>query len=79
MLKASGIWVAQMVLVLTGNLALAASLRALGATVSLPARITVEGKSARIEYPAAPSEWDEWNRLRNSPQATSAPALQAGG
>jgi hypothetical protein len=60
MRKAIGVWLAQAVLVATGNLALAASLRLLPKAARLPARIVVEGNSAHLEFPTGPSEWDQW-------------------
>jgi hypothetical protein len=55
-----GVWLAQAVLVLTGNLALAASLRVLPSRFSLPVRLTGQGKSVRLEYLAGPLEWDQY-------------------
>lgn len=77
-MKAIGVWVAQAVLVLTGNLTLAASLRLLPTAARLPVRIVVEGKSAHLEFATAPSDWDRWEAemrgLRSSPQCTRPPA-----
>ena len=61
-LKFIGVWLAQAILVLTGNLALAASLRVLPSRFSLPVRIVAEGKSVRLEYLAGPLEWDQYLR-----------------
>jgi hypothetical protein len=59
-MKTIGVWLAQAVLVLTGNLALAASLRALPARFWLPVRLAAQGKSVRLEYLAGPLEWDRY-------------------
>lgn len=67
MTKAIGVWAAQAILILTGNLALAASLRALPIILSLPLRLTVRGKLAHLEYPSGPQEWDCWNRQMRLP------------
>jgi hypothetical protein len=59
-LKSIGVYLAQAVLSLTGNHALAASLRLLPKAARLPVRIVVEGKSAHLEFLTEPSEWDRW-------------------
>ena len=56
-MKTIGIWLAQAILTLTGNLALAASLRSLPVRLWLPLRLTVQDKSAHLEYPFGPEDW----------------------
>jgi hypothetical protein len=59
-MKAIGVWLAQAVLVLTGNLALAASLKLLGRASRFPLRIVVEDNTSHLELLSTPSEWDQW-------------------
>ena len=61
-IRTSGLALARWVLLLTGNLEVAACLRALPTIASLPLRLRVKGNVARIEYPTGASEWAEWQR-----------------
>ncbi len=71
-----GIRLAQWTLILTGNLELAASLKALPAILSLPLRLTVVEGSARLEYPSGPSEWAAW-RNHQGPDCSEKPLVQS--
>lgn len=61
-LKASGVWFARLILVLTGNLEVAAVLRALPLISSLPFRLIEVEDSYRLEFASGPEEWAEWRR-----------------
>ena len=61
-LRILGFHLARLILILTGNLEVAACLRTLPTIASLPLRLRVEGDAARLEYPAGPEEWAQWQR-----------------
>ena len=63
-MKIIGLLVARWVLVLTGNLEIATALQALKSLSVLPLQLKIERGVARIEYPAGPEEWAEWQRRR---------------
>ena len=61
-MKAFGIWIARAVLVFTGNLTIAACLKALPAIGVLPFRVVkIEGEYL-TQYPSSPQEWGEWQK-----------------
>jgi hypothetical protein len=60
MIKAIGVYLAQVVLALTGNPALAASLKLLPKAARFPCRIVVEDSGSHLELLASPTEWDRW-------------------
>jgi len=58
MMRVSGVWVAQAILVLTGNLEIAASLRALPKAWTLPLRLTAHDGGVRLEI-LTPEQYQE--------------------
>lgn len=81
--RAIGVWLAQTILVLTGNFALAASLRALPSRFWLPMRLTAVGTEIRIEFVAGELEWarflhreDQTKRVHQLPEQSA--AIQSG-
>jgi len=59
-IKAIGVYLAQVVLALTGNFALAATLKLLPKVVKFPARTVVGSAGSHLELLTSESEWDQW-------------------
>ena len=56
-IQVSGVWLAKMILVLTGNLELAAAFGVLHLVRKLPLVLTKKEDGFRLEYPATPQDF----------------------
>jgi hypothetical protein len=59
-IKAIGVYLAQVILTVTGNPALAATLKLLPKVVKFPVRTVVGSNGSHLEFLTSESEWDQW-------------------